>query len=292
MSDISDFIIKNKVVFFDGAMGTEIDRRGLDISKGVMKYNMTDAEVIKNIHKEYLKVGADIIATNTLTANELNLKDSGYTSKEIIEKAVDIAKESIKGLNNKFIALDIGPASYLIKENNNKNEILYDLFKEQVKIGEKSGVDCILVESMYTLEEAEVAVKAAKENSSLPVFCTVVLNEKGETFDGKDIKEIVETLEKNEGSGLGINCTEVSDGLMKAAEELLEYTDLPVIIQPNMGIPKKVHNEKVFNVSVDEYTDFMVKLYQKGLRIVGGCCGTTPEHLSKVKQNIDEPVNN
>lgn len=286
MGNILDFI-KNEVVFFDGAMGTEIDRRGLDISKGVMKYNMTHAEIIKNIHEEYLKAGVDIITTNTLTANELNLKDSGYTSKTVIEKAIETAKESVKGLHNKFIALDIGPASYLIKENNNKHEILYNLFKEQVEIGEKAGADLILVESMYTFEEAEIAVKAARENSTLPVFCTVVLNEKGETFDGKGIKKISETLQKNGVSALGVNCTEISDELMKTTEELMQCSDLPIIIQPNMGIPKKVDGKKVFDVSMDEYIDFMVKVYHKGVRIIGGCCGTTPDHLSKVKQKID-----
>jgi len=285
MSNLLD-LIKNKVVFFDGAVGTEIDRRGLDISKGVMKYNMTHSEIIKNIHDDYLKVGVDIITTNTLTANERFLKDSGFTSKEIIEKAVEISKESVKNLHNKFIALAVGPVAYLIKEDeSNRDEIIYNLFKSQIEIGEKAGVDAILIETMYTLKEAEIALKAVKENSTLPIFCTVVINDKRETFDGKDIKEIAQKLQKNGVSALGINCTAVSDGLMKAVEDLMECTKVPVIVQPNMGMPKKVGDQKTFSVSTDEYVNFMLKLHQKGVKILGGCCGTTPESLGKVIGN-------
>ncbi|MCM1989215.1 homocysteine S-methyltransferase family protein [Oceanirhabdus seepicola] len=286
MSNILDFM-KNKVVFFDGAMGTEIDRRGLDISKGVMKYNMTHSEFIKNIHDDYLDAGVDIITTNTLTANELFLKDSGYTSREIIEKAIQIANESVKGLQNKFIAQVVGPAAYLIKDNeDNKDKILYSLFKNQVEIGEKAGVDLILIETMYTLKETEIALKAVRENSSLPIFCTVVLNDKGETFDGKGIKDIVEVLQQSGVSALGINCTAVSDELIKNVEDLMKYTNVPVIVQPNMGMPKEIDGKKIYSIDTDEYVDFMLKLQLKGVKIIGGCCGTTPECLCQLKKNI------
>jgi len=279
--------MKKRVVFFDGAMGTEIDRRGLDISKGVMKYNMTHDEIIKDIHVDYLKAGVDIITTNTLTANELYLKDSGYTSKEVIEKAIQIAKESVKDLHNKYVALAVGPAAYLIKENeSNRDQTLYNLFKTQIEIGAKAGVDVILIETMYTLKEAEIAIKAVKENSTLPIFCTVVLNDKGETFDGKSVKEIAETLQENGVSALGINCNAVSEELIKAVEELMKYTNVPVIVQPNMGMPKKVDDKKVYSVDIDEYVDFMVELHNKGVKILGGCCGTTPESLSKIRMKF------
>jgi len=282
MSNILGFM-KNKVVFFDGAMGTEIDRRGLDISKGVMKYNMTHGEIIKNIHDDYLEAGVDIITTNTLTANELFLKDSGYTSREVIEKAIQIAKESVKDLQNKFIAQAIGPVAYLIKENeNNKDEILYNQFKNQISIGEKADVDVILIETMYTLKEAEIALKAVKENSTLPIFCTVVLNDQGETFDGKGVKEIAKKLQGKGVSALGINCTAVSDELMNNVEELMKYIDIPVIVQPNLGIPKEIEGKKIYSVAIDEYVKFMLKLNHKGVKILGGCCGTTPMALSKV----------
>jgi len=282
MSNILNFI-KNKVVYFDGAMGTEIDRRGFDISKGVMKYNVIHSELIKNIHEDYLKAGVDIITTNTLTANELFLKDSGYTSKEVIEKAIHIAKEAVEGLHNKFIAQVLGPAEYLIKDTEiNKGEVLYDLFKKQIQIGEKSGVDLILIETMYNLKEAEIALKAVKENSTLPIFCTVVINDKGETYDGKGLKEIAEKLQENGISALGINCTAVSEPLMKNVEDLIKFSNVPVIVQPNMGTPKKVANQKIFSVDIDEYVDFMIKLHNKGVKILGGCCGTTPESLRKV----------
>ncbi len=285
MSNIVEFI-KNSLVFFDGAMGTEIDRRGLDISKGVMKYNMTHGQIIKDIHDDYLKAGVDIITTNTLTANEFYLKDSGYTSKEVIEKAIQIAKQSVKDLHNKYVALAVGPAAYLIKENDsNRDEILYNLFKNQVEIGEKAGVDIVLIETMYTMKEAEIAIKASKENSTLPIFCTVVLNNKGETFDGKGVKKIAETLQENGVSALGINCTSVSEELMKSVEELMEFTSVPIIVQPNMGMPKEIDGKKIYSVDVDEYVNFMLQLQQKGVKIIGGCCGTTPEILREVKNS-------
>ncbi|WBW99804.1 homocysteine S-methyltransferase family protein [Oceanirhabdus sp. W0125-5] len=286
MSNILDFI-KNRVVFFDGAMGTEIDRRGLDISKGVMEYNINNRKLIKKIHEDYLDAGADIITANTLTANELYLKDSIYTSKEIIEEAINIAKESVEGMQNKFIAQVVGPAGYLIKDNEqDKEKILYDLYKNQVEIGENSNVDVILIETMYSLKEAEIAIKAVKENLNIPIFCTVVLNDKGETFDGKGVKEIVETLHRNGADALGINCTSVSDELMNAVEDLMKYSHIPVIVQPNLGIPKEVQGKKIYSVDINEYVKFMLELYNRGVKILGGCCGTTPESMGKLIEKL------
>lgn len=280
---IKDLMLE-RFVYFDGAMGTMLQKMGLITGEVPETYNILHPEIIKKIHEKYIEAGADIITTNTFGANELKLKETGYSVEEIITGAVEIAK-SAKG--DKYIALDIGPIGQLLEPSGTlKFEIAYEIFKRQVIAGVKAGCDLILIETIADLYEAKAAVLAAKENSNLPVFCTMTFGEDGRTFTGTDPLTMVTLLEGLGVDALGLNCSLGPKELMPIVNKVLEYASIPVMIQPNAGLPRMEGEKTIFDVGPKEFATYIKAMAEKGASILGGCCGTTEEYIKAVIEEL------
>ena len=190
-----------KRLYFDGAMGTMLQNRGLKLGEIPEIYNMTHPELIEGIHREYLEAGSHFITTNTFGVNRYKMQKSEYTVEEIITKAIEIARSAKADFPDTYIALDVGPSGKVLKPIGDVSfEESYEVFKEQMIIGEKAGADVILLETFTDLYELKAAVLAAKENTSLPIFCTMSFEENGRTFFGTSLESMVLTME-----GLGVS---------------------------------------------------------------------------------------
>ncbi|MCH4237302.1 MAG: homocysteine S-methyltransferase family protein [Clostridium tyrobutyricum] len=272
--------IKNNFIFFDGAMGTMLQRAGLKTGELPEILNITNPDTIKKIHEAYLNAGADIITTNTFGANDLKYSSSDYSSEEVIEAAVGIAREAVKSRENKFVALDIGPIGQVMEPTGNLSfDSAYKLFKKQVVAGDRSGADLIVIETMMDLYETKAAVLAAKENSSLPVFCTMTFEKNGRSLMGTDPKTMVFVLEGLGVDAIGVNCSLGPNELQGIVDEILKYASIPVMVQPNAGLPKYNGVETYYDISIEEFSKNIKIMAQKGVRIIGGCCGTNPDFI-------------
>ncbi|MBE6066443.1 MAG: homocysteine methyltransferase [Clostridium lundense] len=280
--EIKDVLAK-QFIFFDGAMGTMLQSRGLIAGEIPEMYNILHPEIIKEIHEKYIKAGSDIITTNTFGANELKLKDTDYSVEEIITKAVEIAKEARKANNGKYIALDIGPIGQMLEPIGVlKFERAYEIFKRQIEAGVKAGCDLILIETISDLYEAKAAVLAAKENSKLPVFCTMTFGEDGRTFTGTDPLTMVTLLEGLGVDALGVNCSLGPKELIPVVQEILECSSTPVIVQANAGLPRIENGKTIYDFTPDEFEEYVKKMAEMGACILGGCCGTTDDYIKRV----------
>lgn len=280
------------ILIFDGAMGTMLQATGLKSGELPEVFNFKESDKIIDIHRRYIEAGAKVITTNTFGANERKLSRSGYTVEEIISKAVDNAKKASEG-RDVYVALDIGPLGELLEPAGTLsfNEA-YEAFKRQVVQGVKSGANLILVETMTDLYEAKAAVLAAKENSDLPVFCTMSFEEDRRTFMGCSASSMVMVLQGLGVDALGVNCSLGPKEIEPILNQILSISKVPVMVQPNAGLPCLCNGETVFNVSPEEFASFGRKFAEKGVSIIGGCCGTTYDHirsLSDAVKNINIP---
>ncbi|WP_179631968.1 homocysteine S-methyltransferase family protein [Clostridium peptidivorans] len=279
--------LTKQIIFFDGAMGTMLQSRGLKVGEIPETYNILYPDIIREVHEKYVKAGADIITTNTFGANELKLKNTDYSVEEVITKAVEIAKEVKKTSNGKYVALDIGPIGQMLEPMGVlKFERAYEIFKRQVEAGVKAGCDLILIETISDLYEAKAAVLAAKENSNLPVFCTMTFGEDGRTFTGTDPLTMITLLEGLGVDALGVNCSLGPKELIPIVEKILEYSSIPVIIQANAGLPRVEDEKTIYDITPEEFAKHVKVMAQSGACILGGCCGTTDEYIKKVVENL------
>lgn len=280
--------LKKDKLIFDGAMGTMLQTMGLKVGELPESLNITSPEIVIGVHKKYIAAGADIITTNTFGANSYKLKDSGYSVKEIIAGAVENAKKSI-GDRDLYIALDIGPIGELLEPMGTLSfEEAYDIFKEQVVLGVENGVDLILIETMTDLYEAKAAVLAAKENSNLPVFCTMSFEEDKRTFTGCNPLSMVMTLQGLSVDALGVNCSLGPKELEPIINDILDISKIPVMVQANSGLPSIEGNKTIYDICPEEYARYCVKFVEKGVRIIGGCCGTTDEYIKEIVKHIKD----
>ena len=288
---------ENKFMFFDGAMGTMLQDAGLEAGEIPEELNITHPETIENIYKAYLDAGANIITTNTFGSNRLKLEDSDYSVEEIITAGVEIGKRcvtksnpvGITKSNPVGIALDIGPIGTLLAPLGSlKFDDAYDIFKEQVVAGVNAGADIILIETMTDIYEVKAAILAAKENSDLPIFCTMSFQDNGRTFAGTDVATFVSVAEGLGVDVLGANCSLGPRQLQPIVDDLLKYSSTPVMIQANAGLPQYKDNTTYYDVDPEEYSREIKIMAQKGVAIFGGCCGTTPEYIIAVKDAIKD----
>lgn len=271
-----------ELLFFDGGMGTLLQKEGLLPGKLPEVWNMENSEVIQNIHKAYFEAGSDIVLTNTFGANAVKFHDEKYSLKEVVEKAVENVKTAAKKANREdfYVALDVGPTGKLLKPMGDLAfEDAYDAFKEVMKIGDAAGVDLIHIETMSDTYEVKAAVLAAKENTNLPVFATLIFDEKGKLLTGGDVPSVVALLEGLRVDALGINCGMGPEQMMPILKEILKYTSLPIVVKPNAGLPKQRNGETCYDVSPEEFAKSLEKMVSRGACVIGGCCGTTPAHI-------------
>lgn len=287
MLNVREYIKKN-ILVFDGAMGTMLQNLGLKLGEYPEVFNITNREDIINIHKSYIDAGAKVITTNTFGANELKLKNINYSVEEIIKSGVDLAKKA-RGDRDCYIALDIGPIGELLEPMGTLGfEEAIDIFKRQIKVGAQSGVDLILIETMTDLYEMKAAIIAAKETCDLPVFATMTFEEDGRTFTGCLPESMAITLEGLGVDAVGVNCSLGPKELKDIVEKIINNTNLPVIVQPNAGLPNIINGKAVYDIKEEEFANSIRKLVKLGVSIIGGCCGTTPkfiEEINKISKN-------
>ncbi len=280
-------ILGNTHLYFDGAMGTVLQNRGLKLGEVPEMFNITYAEVIEEIHRAYLLAGSNFISTNTFGANRYKLEHTDYTVEEMIKKAVDIAKKAKEDFPNTYIALDIGSTGKMLEPVGDVtfNE-LYDVFKEQVIAGEKAGCDVILFETFTDIYELKAGVLAAKENTNLPIFATMSFEENGRTFFGTSIESMILTLEGLGVDALGVNCSLGPKQLKPIVEKIVQTAHIPVMVQPNAGLPVMEEGKMHYDITSDEFAEFGLEFAKMGVLILGGCCGTSPEYIKKMVEKV------
>jgi len=265
----------------DGGMGTMLQERGLEAGGKPELLNLSAPEIVREVHAAYVEAGADIITTNTFGASRCKL---GRDPDPYIRAAVALAREAGAPL----AALDLGPTGAMLQPMGTMAfEEAYDLFAQQVDAGVRAGADLILIETMSDLLECKAAVLAAKEHSSLPVFATMTFGADGRTFLGTEPKTAAVTLTALGVDAVGINCSLGPKELLPMVREMIRYTHLPIIVQPNAGIPRLVEGRTVFAVEPEEFADCMTAFLDAGAAILGGCCGTTPRHIRAVRERME-----
>ena len=270
--------LKNGVIIADGAMGTRIMKLGVNLKETPSELlNIKKPELIEKIHREYIESGANLILSNTFMCNIINAKRNNYNLEEVIEAGIHIAKKACG--DHGLVALDIGPLSYYIEENDSSfKEIVYENTERIINVS-KDKFDLVIFETLGSLKEGEFAVKKAKTLTDKKVICSFTLAYKKDIPNF--IKNMVSTLEPLGVDALGINCTGYEEILM-ALDILKENTNLPIMIKANLGIPKKVGEELVYDKTLEEFKNLSKKALEKGVNIIGGCCGTTPEYIRAI----------
>lgn len=262
-----------RIKFFDGSMGTMLQSAGLEAGELPELWNLTNKEKVLEIHNAYAQAGSEFITTNTFGANRLKFGNAD----EIIKAGVALAKST-----GKRVALDIGPTGKLLKPMGDLDfNDAVDIFAQMINAG-KDGADVVLIETMSDTYEIKAAVLAAKENCNLPVFVTMIFDEKGRLLTGADIKSAVTMLEGLGIDAIGFNCGLGPKQMLALVEEIRRWTELPIIVQPNAGLPESVNGKTVFNVSPEEFAIYMKKCAELGVSYLGGCCGTTPKHIEEM----------
>lgn len=287
-----------RILFFDGGMGSILQEKGLAAGELPETWNLTHPEQITEIAYAYLEAGADIINMNTFGANRLKFpKGSEWDVEAVITAAFAAAKEAVRRIQEVqperkcYIALDMGPTGKLLKPMGDLDfEDAVDIFAEQVRIGAKLGVDLINIETMSDLYEAKAAVLAARENCDLPVFATVIFSENGKLLTGGTPETVVATLEGLGVTALGVNCGLGPVQMKPMIERLLAAASVPVIVNPNAGLPRSENGRTVYDISPAEFVDEMSEIIDMGVWIAGGCCGTTPAHIQELVSRCQNQV--
>ncbi|MGN0494517.1 MAG: homocysteine S-methyltransferase family protein [Acutalibacteraceae bacterium] len=286
-------LLKKKRLYFDGGTGTLLQEMGLKGGEPPELWNKTNPQKITDLHKAYLDAGSDIISTNTFGINKLKYENYG----ELIAAGIDCAKKAVGGRQEKFVAFDMGPTGKLLEPLGELSfEDAVELFAANVKVAAKCGADLIIIETMNDSYESKAAVLAAKENCDLPVFVTNVYDESRHLMTGADPKAMVAMLEGLRVDALGVNCSLGPDKMLPVVKELCEYASVPIIVNPNAGLPEAKNGVTVYNVNADDFSDSMRQIAICGASVLGGCCGTTPEFIRKTVEKtrnlpLPEPKN-
>lgn len=285
--DVKELLKKGYIVL-DGAMGTMLQKKGMKMGVVPETLGITKPDWIIDIHKQYIEAGSDIVYANTFGANRYKLKGTGYSTEEIIKKAIENGRKACEG-NESFVALDIGPIGQLLEPTGSLSfEEAYDIFKEEIVAGKDA--DVIVIETMTDLLETKAAVLAAKENSNLPVFVTMTFEENKRTFTGCSVSAMVLTIAGLGVDAIGVNCSLGPDQLAPIVEEIGKWSDIPVIVKANAGLPDPVTNE--YDVTPEQFVEDYKQMLKYGARIFGGCCGTNPEYIRAVKAMLVEAQKN
>lgn len=270
-------LIKQKRIFFDGGTGTYLQSHGLKAGEKPELWSIEKPDVIEGLHRAYFEAGANIVKTNTFGVN----KDKFANYKEIIEAAIECALRAKDGKEDRFVAFDMGPTGRMLKPLGDLDfEDCVSLYAENVKTAAGCGADLMLIETMNDALETKAAVIAAKENCDLPIFVTNVYDGTGKLMTGATPKAMIAMLEGLGVSALGMNCSFGPDKMLEIIGEFEEFSSLPIIVNPNAGLPEIRDGKTVYNLSTGDFTKSMVSLTQKGATILGGCCGTTPEYIA------------
>ena len=289
--------LKANIVYLDGGMGTLLQANGLQPGEHPEHWNLSHPEVITQIHKAYYDAGSHVVSTNTFGANSLKFGEEELEN--ILKTAFENANEARKQWKNehpdstqeKYIALDIGPSGKLLKPLGDLDfEDAVAVFAKTVKLGVKYGADLIFIETMNDSYETKAALLAAKENSDLPVLVSNAYGEDGKLMTGANATAMVAMVEGMGADAIGANCSLGPKQLRGVIEDLLSHASIPVILKPNAGLPKAINGKTVFDVSPEEFATEIADLMDKGVRVAGGCCGTTPEYIKALCEQTKDKV--
>lgn len=273
--------LKDNIVFLDGGMGTLLQSEGLEPGEYPEYWNLSHSDTIQKIHRSYFDAGSHVVCTNTFGANLLKFPEEEL--KKIISAAVEnanAARASAAGKQPKFIALDIGPTGRLLKPYGDFDfEDAVKVFSKTVQIGAECGVDLILIETMNDSYETKAALLAAKENCDLPVFVSNAYGEDEKLMTGASPEAMSAMLEGMGADAIGVNCSLGPKQLSGVVKRLLKCSSVPILLKPNAGLPKSVDGRTVYDVLPDEFAEDVAGQIADGVRVAGGCCGTTPEYI-------------
>lgn len=273
-----------QVMIFDGAFGTELEKRGI-MAKMPEMLNITNQEAIAEIHKSYIDAGCDFITTNTFGANKIKMGDANL--REVITAAIELAK---RHRTSQYVMMDIGPLGKMLYPLGELQfDDAYEAFKEMVTIASPS-VDGFILETFSDLYELKCAMLAVKENSNKPVITTMTFDASGHTLTGTSPRIMAELMSAMGADAIGVNCSLGPKDLKPIVEEFLQYCDKPIIVQPNRGIPTLKNGKATYSLTVDEYATCMNEFREKGVAVLGGCCGTNPDFIRTIAVNKGLPV--
>ncbi len=275
-------LLGKQMLFFDGATGTQLQARGLQAGELPERWNFTHPEIIEAVHKDYLAAGANILKTNTFGANPIKLAETDLDCKATITAAVTIAKKACAGAADKFVALDLGPTGKLLAPYGDLPfEKAVAAYGEMVRYGVEAGADLILIETMSDTYETKAAILGAKENCDLPVCVTLTFDEDGKLLTGATVEAAALMCEGLGVDAIGFNCGLGPVQVAKLVPQMLQATKLPLIVNPNAGLPVQRDGKTCFDINPEEYADLMYALAcADAPSIMGGCCGTTPAHIA------------
>ena len=274
-------LLGRELLFFDGATGTMLQSLGLKPGELPELWNFTHPELVEQVHKAYYDAGSNFVKTNTFGANRLKFAGTDINQRDVITAAVNIAKRAAGGRDKKFVALNIGPTGRLLQPYGDLPfEEAVDIFGEMCRYGAEAGADCVLIETMSDTYEAKAAILACKENCDLPIFITFTFDQSGKLLTGGDVAAAALMAEGLGVDAVGFNCGLGPKQVEPLLPQMLKFTNLPVITNPNAGLPVERDGKTCFEVGPEEFAGLMRDLVAQGVSIAGGCCGTTPEHIA------------
>jgi 5-methyltetrahydrofolate--homocysteine methyltransferase len=277
-------LLKRDFVFFDNANGWILLKSGLKPGQRPDIMNMTAPEVVESLQRKTVEAGSDIICTNTFGANAKTLRNAGYTAGEVIRAAVAIARRASAG--RALVALDIGPIGEFIKPFGTLTfDDSYALYREQAVAAEEAGADLVAIETMSDLYELKAAMRAVRENTSLPMFVMMTFDKGGRSFTGCRPESFAITAQRLGAAAVGINCSLAPGEILPIAEKLCRSTSLPVIVKPNAGLPNSVTGG--YDIGPEEFAHQMAAFAALGVKIVGGCCGTSSDTIAALRRTYE-----
>ncbi len=277
--------LKSKYLFFDGGTGTVLQEMGLKPGEAPESWSISRPGVITELHRKYLEAGCDIIKANTFGIN--TLKYGNY--KELISASLACAKNALKDYPDAYLAYDLGPLGRLLEPLGDLPfESAVEAFSECVKLAEKGGCDLILIETMNDSYETKAAVLASKESSSLPIVVTNAYDEGGKLMTGASAEAMCALLEGLSVDAIGANCSFGPDMMLPIAKRLLSVCSTPIVMNPNAGLPSFKDGKTVYDIDPDRFASYIRSMAEAGVTLLGGCCGTTPEHIRRAKNAISD----
>ncbi len=288
--DFLKFLNKEKIILLDGAMGTQLDRRGL---MGRAQNNLDAPEAVLEIHREYAQCGCHALTANTLTMNRIYIEthNVGVSVRDVNRAGAELARQAVD--KHQYVLGDISSTGQLLEPYGTyKESQFYDAFREQAEILAEGRVDGFIIETMFDLREAMCALRACKDNLSLPVIVSIAFateTKGGRTMMGNSAEDCAKKITDAGADVVGANCGDLDPAQMAVVVSVLHSaTSLPILAQPNAGKPKLVGNETVFEMAPTPFAEGVAECLRTGARLVGGCCGTTPEHIRAVSGLLDE----
>ena len=281
--------LTEKIVFLDGATGSNLVKAGMKIGECPEKWIIDNPDAIISLQKRYIEAGSDIVYAPTFTSNRIKLKEYGFENDvmEINEELVRLSRLAVKeseGIKKAYVAGDLTMTGVQLKPTGPMDfEELVDVYKEQIKALDEAGADLLVVETMMSLQETRAALIAAKEVSDLPVMCTLTFEEDGKTLFGTDALSAAITLESLGACAIGANCSTGPSKMVSVIKDMASVTNIPIIAKPNAGMPRLDEDgNTVYDLSPEEFAEEMKDLVDAGATILGGCCGTAPEYIKAI----------